>query len=44
MNLNGHAAVQEWQTICVSAGKDFTDKRIIKRQKSWELANQELHQ
>ena len=28
MILNGHAAVQEWQTACASAGKDFTDKLI----------------
>ena len=45
MTLNGHAAAHEWQTVCVNVGKDFTDKRIIKRQESWELANQEsLHQ
>ena len=31
MTLNGHVAVHEWQTVCASAGKDFTDKRIIKR-------------
>ena len=42
MILNGHAAVQEWQTACASAGKDFTDKLTIKRQESWELANQKL--
>ena len=44
-NLNGHAAVQEWQTECANAKKDFIDKRTIKRQKSWELENQKsLHQ
>lgn len=25
MNLNGHAAVQEWQILCANAEKDFTD-------------------
>ena len=30
-NLNGHAAVQEWQTVCANAKKDFIDKRTIKR-------------
>ena len=44
-NLNGHAAVQEWQTVCASAKRDFIDKQIIKRLKSWELENQKsLHQ
>lgn len=44
-NLNGHAAVQEWQTVCASAKRNFIDKRIIKKQKSWELENQKsLHQ
>ena len=26
MNLNGRVVVQEWQTACVNAEKDFTDK------------------
>lgn len=31
MNLNGHAAVQEWQIVCANVRKDFTDKLTIKK-------------
>ena len=43
MNLNGHAAVQEWQIVCANVKKDFTDKLTIKKHESWELENQKSH-
>ncbi|EEX47364.1 hypothetical protein BACFIN_04746 [Bacteroides finegoldii DSM 17565] len=39
MTLNGHATVQEWQTACVSVGKDFTDKLTTKNKNhgNWKI-------